>query len=131
MLDDGQRAAFARIADALIPAVQGMPSFSQSDADPVHLDRVLTLRPELLAPLQAALEKAAAGMDAEALNRDHPEAIGVIGLVASSAYYLSPDIRRRLGYPGQIQRPAAEEEEHDYADLLQPVIDRGRIYREV
>ena len=40
-------------------------------------------------------------LDADTLNRDDPDAIGVIGLVASSAYYLVPDIRNRLGYPGQ------------------------------
>ena len=72
-----------------------------------------------------------AAADADTLNRDDPDAIGVIGLVASSAYYLVPDVRDRLGYPGQTHRPAMEDEEGDYLDLIQPVIDRGPIYRKV
>lgn len=131
MMQAAEREAFARIADSLIPTAQGMPCFSRSGADPVHLDRVLTLRPELLAPLREALVLAVKIGDAEALNRDHPEAIGVIGLVASSAYYLVPDIREKLGYPGQTHRPAMEDEDGDYRDLIQPVIDRGPIYRKV
>jgi len=129
MLTDAERATFGQIADVLIPETAEMPAFTGSDADPVHLDQVLTLRPELLNKLKDALQKAAVAGRADALNRDHPEAIGIIGLVASSAYYLSPGIRDRLGYPGQIQRPATEAEEHDYVDLLQPVIDRGNIFR--
>lgn len=129
MLSQDERAAFNRIADALIPDAHGMPAFSASGADPVYLDRVLTMRPELLAPLREALVAAASASDADALNRDHPDAIGAIGLVASSAYYLVPEIRDRLGYPGQTHRPAMEDEEGDYLDLIQPVIDRGPVYR--
>lgn len=131
MLSEAERTTFGQIADALIPAAHGMPAFSQSGADPVYLDRVLTMRPELLAPLQKGLAAAASSPDADALNRDNPDAIGVIGLVASSAYYLVPEIRDRLGYPGQTHRPAMEDEEGDYLDLIQPVVDRGPIYRKV
>jgi hypothetical protein len=131
MLNDSERATFSRIADYLIPESQGMPAFSQSGADPVCLDRVLTMRPELLESLKQALGMAASADDADTLNRENPEAIGVIGLVASSAYYLEPDVRQKLGYPGQTHRPATEDEEGDYLDLIQPVIDRGSIYRQV
>jgi hypothetical protein len=129
MLNDSERATFNRIADGLIPASRGMPAFSESGADPVCLDRVVMLRSELLEPLRAALLSAARSTDAESLNRDDPDAIGLIGLVASSAYYLVPDIRERLGYPGQTHRPHTDAEEGDYLDLIQPVVDRGPIYR--
>lgn len=129
MLNDAERKTFNRIADELIPAAHGMPAFSASGADPVCLDRVLTLRSELLEPLRAALAAAENTPDANTLNRDHPDAVGVIGLVASSSYYLVPEVRKKLGYPGQTHRPAMEDEEGDYVDLLQPVIDRGAIYR--
>lgn len=131
MLNDDQRSTFNRIADILIPQAQGMPAFSTSGADPVYLDRVLTLRSELLDPLNNALSVAQNADDADALNRDHPDAIGVIGLVASSAYYLVPDIRQKLGYPGQTHRPAMEDEEGDYRDLIDPVVQRGSIYRNI
>ncbi len=134
MLSDAERKTLGAIADVLIPAYGEMPSFSQSGAHNAHTDRVLELRPELLDALKAALALGGGGGDAgeiaEMLNRDQPDAIGLIGLVASSAYYLDADIRTKLGYPGQLQRPPVEDEEYDYEDLLQPVIARGPIFRE-
>ena len=66
MLSEAERTTFGQIADALIPAAHAMPAFSQSGADPVYLDRVLTMRPELLAPLQKGLAAAASSPDADA-----------------------------------------------------------------
>jgi len=133
MLDDKERVVFCAIADYLIPAFDGMPAFSQADAQGIHTSRVLELRPELLESLTTALAQVppidAVSEVAEQLNREQPEVIGLIGLVASSAYYLNPDVRRRLGYPGQLQRPPGDDEAYDYEDLLQPVIDRGPIFR--
>jgi hypothetical protein len=133
MLTRDEERAFCAIADTLIPASGKMPSFSHSAAPKLYVDRVLGLRPELLADLKSALKLASDFADpaatAEWLNREHPAALGVIGLVASSAYYLDPGIREKLGYAGQQHRPATEGEEYDYEDLLQPVVDRGPIYR--
>jgi hypothetical protein len=133
MLTDKERNTFTAIADVLIPAHEEMPSFSISGAHLAHTDRVLTLRPELLPALQAALSRVNTDVSPEVmanlLNRDHPDVIGVIGVVASAAYYLDAEVRRKLGYPGQIQRPASDEEEYDYEELLKPVIKRGPKYR--
>lgn len=133
MLNDRERQTFSAIADVLIPSFDGMPSFSQSGAAQAHTDRVLELRPELLDDLKSVLALAAetgdAAETADRLNREQPAAIGLIGLVASSAYYLDDDVRKRLGYPGQLQRPPTAAEEYDYEALLQPVIERGPIYR--
>lgn len=131
MLTDTERRIFGQIADVLIPEAAGMPAFSKSGTDPVYLDRVLTLRSELLLPLQDALSKAAEVGDADALNLAHPKALGTIGLVASAAYYMVPEIKQLLGYPGQTHRPVTEDEEGDYLDLIQPVVDRGPIYRKI
>ncbi len=134
MLSEDQRTALCAVADRLIPASAKMPSFSASGAQRVELDRVLELRPEVLPALLAALDLVA-GADAgdEALeawlHRTDPAALAVIAQVASSAYYLSPDIRKLIGYPGQVQRPVADDEEADYEDLLQAVVDRGPIFR--
>ena len=68
---------------------------------------------------------------AEHLEATDPSALATIGLVASSAYYIAPEVHAALGYPGQQSRPATAEEEDDYLvdGLLQPVIDRGPVYR--
>ena len=52
--------------------------------------------------------------------------------MATGAYYLHPRVRRLIGYPGQKPDPAADDES-DYwlrDGLLDPVIDRGPIWRQ-
>lgn len=134
-LEAAERAALASIADILIPEAEGMPAASAIGVHEGGVDHVLSLRPELAADLLRGLRSVAPGEDgaaaAERLNREDSAAMGAIGLVASAAYYRHPDVRRRLGYPGQEQRPVRPEEEEDFRrdGLLQQVIDRGQIYR--
>lgn len=134
-ITEAQRRIFAALADVLIPAAEGMPSASQVGLEGAPLDQVLSLRPDLHDDFFRALA-AAAGKEAaavlEQLNRDDHKAIGAVGVVASAAYYMHPEVHRLLDYPGQTARPAEPEEENDYMheDLLQPVIDRGPIYRQ-
>ena len=133
MLNETERQALCAIADVLVPAYGKMPSFSQAGAHERHVDRILELRPELLGDLKAALAlvDGEANAPAAALNEHHPDAIGLIGLVASSAYYLDSGVRQLIGYPGQLQRPPTDDEAYDYEDLLQPVKDRGAIFRPI
>lgn len=139
-LDAKRRAALNAIADELIPAALGMPCFSAAgeaagEVDAM-VDHVLSLRPELLDGLTGALDHVTSGEDpadaARRLNSADPDGLATIGLVASSAYYMMPKVRRIMGYRGQEQRPATAAEENDWMqdDLLQPVIDRGPIYRD-
>ncbi|MEJ8572140.1 hypothetical protein [Microbaculum marinum] len=129
------REVFAAIADVLIPAAEGMPSATALGIEGEPMDHVLALRPELANDLLRGLRAAAGAPDgaaaAERLNREDPAAMGAIGLVASAAYYMQPQVWKLLGYPGQTHRPVRPEEEDDFRenDLLQPVIDRGPIYR--
>ncbi len=132
MISDERRATFAKLADLLIPAAEGMPSATQAGADGAALDRVAELRHDKRAAFFRGLDRAA-GQDPaaalETLNHDDPEAMGAIGLFASAAYYLQPEVRALVGYPGQENRPVEPDAEPDHADLLQAVIDRGPIYR--
>ncbi len=128
------RARFAAIADHLIPEAEGMPAASAVEVQNAGLDHVLSLRPELADSVLRGLRSGGeedGGAAAERLNREDPDAMGAIGLVASAAYYMHPEVRRRLGYPGQVQRPVTPAEEDDFrkGGLLQAVIDRGPIYR--
>ncbi|PHQ72172.1 MAG: hypothetical protein COB93_01400 [Sneathiella sp.] len=135
ILKTSEHETLAALADVLIPSAESMPAFSELNLHQTHVDRVLLLRPELLADLRRALASSDASVPSdtlEKLNMEDPQAFSALGLVASSAYYLDASVRNLLGYPGQISRPASPEEEHDYLhdDLLQPVIARGSIYRE-
>lgn len=134
-LDAHHRQVFAAIADVLIPEGLGMPAASAVGLRDAPLDRVLELRPDLVPALMRGLGSIAAeepaSAAAERLNRDDPEAMGAIGLIASAAYYMQPEVLRRLGYPGQVQRPVQPDEEDDFRQdgLLDAVIARGPIYR--
>ncbi len=133
-LDDALRRTFLALADALIPEAEGMPAASQVGVGGDILDRILALRPDLreafVRGLRAAAGKPAAEA-AEALNRDDPAALGAVGLVASAGYYMSPQVRALIGYPGQESRPADPDSPPEYVTngMLQQVINRGPIFK--
>ncbi len=123
------RDVLAALADELIPAADGMPSASEAGATGALLDEVLSVRGDLEQPL-AELCAAAAGRDPAAevarLQAEAPELFEALTTAIAGGYFMSADVRERLGYPGQ---EALElEDDHDPA-LLQPVIDRGTIFR--
>ena len=67
------------------------------------------------------------------LNTDRPELFGTLSLLAAAAYFMVPEVRDSLKYPGQRSRPVLPEEEnqHDDMELLRVVIKRGPIFRKV
>jgi hypothetical protein len=123
------RETLAGLADALIPEADGMPSASQAGATGQLLDEVLRVRGDLEEPL-AEVTAAARGRDAaeevERLKADEPPLFEALTTAIAGGYFLSAAVRERLGYPGQ----QAKRLEDDFdQELLQPVIDRGTIFR--
>jgi hypothetical protein len=49
----------------------------------------------------------------------------------AGAYFLNPEVRRLIGYPGQEARPIEPEDPPDYEQdgLLASVVERGPIFR--
>jgi hypothetical protein len=123
------RETLAGLADVLIPAADGMPSASQAGATGALLDEVVRVRGDLEEPL-ATLTAAAAGKDpgaeVERLKAGEPELFEALTTAIAGGYFMSDDVRKRLGYPGQ---QALELEDDLDPELLQSVIDRGTIYR--
>src|SRR3954447_22118032 len=128
-----ERATFAAIADFLIPAAHGMPSA----ADVVNDDRiafVLRARPDLTAPLRAAL-RMDLGNDVEArLNAlaDEPTNLAALQLTIVAGYYTDKRVRELIGYPGQMALdvkswlvPEYLEEGH-----IDAVLARGPVWRD-
>ena len=132
--DSGQRAILAAAADELIPNGDGMPSASEAGVAGKWLDEVLRLRPDFASPLAAALERVRGADPAAAvaqLKRDDPAGFGVLAEVVAGGYFLNPDVRTAIGYPGQQAVPFVSEQPPDYErdGLIASVIARGRIYR--
>jgi len=123
------RETLAGLADVLIPEEDGMPSASQAGATGELLDEVLSVRADLEEPL-AVLSAAAAGRDpfqeVERLRGEEPARFEALTTAIAGGYFMSTEVRERLGYPGQ---QALELEDDLDSALLQPVIDRGTIYR--
>ena len=131
-LSDERRAQLGAIADELIPAGSGMPSASEAGVGGQYLDEVLAARPDLAAPLEAALESVDGrrGPRSRALRED-AGAWGVITAVVPAAYFLNPAMREAIGYPGLEARPIDPDAAPDYLDdgLLESVVARGPVYR--
>jgi len=134
VFDAERRAVLAAVADVLIPMGDGMPSASQAGAAGRWLDEVLRLRPDFGPPLAAVLDgmKGADPVAAvERLRAEDPAGFGVLAEVVAGGYFLNPEVRSSIGYPGQQSVPIEHEEPPDYEQdgLIASVIARGPIYR--
>ncbi len=133
-LSDTERQTFSRIADYLIPEGEGMPSASQVGVPDGLLDQVLAARPDLSEALLRALRSVAdlsAVEAAKTLNETDPSGFHAVTLAATGGYYMSPIVRKAIGYPGQESRPFDPDKTTEYIDdgKLAMVIKRGSIYR--
>jgi hypothetical protein len=126
--DSQQRATLAALADVLIP------SASQAGVAADLLDSVLMALPEVTEPLAALLQTLAGQDPAVAVVRlqiEDPPAFDLLCTVVAGAYFLNPEVRQQIGYPGQQAVPIHAESPPDYEQdgLLASVIARGPIYR--
>jgi choline dehydrogenase-like flavoprotein len=128
-LPEAERARLAELADALIPGGAERPAASTAGVAGPLLDRVLAARPDLLPALRRALAEpfTDAGARLAALRASDPRGAHAVELAVAGGYYLSPDVRERIGYPGQVARPASALDYPEYlADgLLERVLERG------
>ncbi len=127
---DEHRRTLARLADLLIPRSEEMPAASAVGVATHLLERVLESRPDLADGLTSILEDASGTDPEEAilrLERDDPEGFLTLFTAVAGGYYMSREVRQRLGYAGQ-QALRPDTREHLEA-LTRPVVERGRIYR--
>jgi hypothetical protein len=136
MIDDAHRDRLRAFASVLIPEAHGMPSAGDVGVADGQLDRVLAVRDDLTEPLLRAI----AQLDPddhegslEHLVRDDPEAHDALLLVIVGGYYTDADVRRRLGYDGQVPSEVRPEIIPNYVEegLIDPLLARGPVYREV
>jgi hypothetical protein len=132
--DAGRRGVLAAVADVLIPKGDRMPSASEAGVAARWLDEVLRLRPDFGPPLAALLDHMN-GLDPATsvarVREEDPAGFAVLAEVVAGGYFLNPEVRSAIGYPGQQSVPIEHEEPPDYEQdgLIASVIARGRIYR--
>jgi hypothetical protein len=132
-LSDAERGTYALLADLLIPADEDLPSATGAEVPTRWIDEALRVRPDLIEELRSAISLAA-GSDAQAaietLHRSNPDAFDALGTLTAGAYFMNPEVRRMIGYPGQVGIPVREDVD-TYIDMLANVVERGQVYRDV
>ena len=131
-IENKDRSTLAGLADVLIPASAGFPSASQVGVADEGLDQVLAVRPDLAKPLKGILQSAKGRNPAEVvaqLQDENPASFAALAEIVAGAYFMNPQVRAAIGYHGQVPQPLASRPDHLNDGLLQPVIDRGPLYR--
>jgi hypothetical protein len=133
-LDVAERGTLSAIADRFIPAAHGMPSAADVLGDD-RLRFVLNARPDLVAPLRAALRPELGddlGARLDALGRDEPSTLGALQLVIVAGYYTDRRVRELIEYPGQMALELRSWEYPAYLEegLIDAVLARGSVWRD-
>lgn len=106
-LNKAQRERLAALADILVPAGHGMPSASEAGGQEDCIARVFKSRPDLAGivsgVLTAATQMEPLGFIAD-MERREPERFNLFFQAIAGAYFLSPEVRRLIGYDGQRAR---------------------------
>ena len=128
------RQRLAAFADALIPGGVGLPSASAAGVHEDGIDRTLACRPDLRDLVTGVIGVDAEPREAlERLRAEQPSVFDRFAVTIAGIYFMNRDVRRLVGYPGEApQRKRArpgEAEEYLKDGILDPVIERGPIYR--
>ena len=131
---DDRTRRLGALADALLPGGAGMPAATEAAVPTSGVQRVFEARPDL-SPALAAVVDACSGPDtADVLTRlRDQDAAGwaVLTTCVAAAYYMTPAVRRLLGYGGQEGVLITSADFFGWASsgLLDPVLERGPIGR--
>jgi hypothetical protein len=133
-LTTAEAAQLADLEVILIPAAGGMPSARDVPGASNWLDRALAVRSDLLPALRRAIAKAHGARSVETIASalsDDPTAMTALTLLVAGAYYMNPEVRTKLGYPGQEARPTDPLGTPTFLSdgLLERVLERGARYR--
>ncbi|MGW5515639.1 hypothetical protein [Nocardia africana] len=130
--DDETRIGAARIADLWFPGTARSPRLTALPGYDALVSRALQVDPELsgafirVAELAAEVEELSPEVVAE-WPADLCEAAFYF---LSCTYYMAPEARRAVGYPGQVRTPSAQATPDQVLDddLLAPVLALGPTY---
>lgn len=135
-LTDTETATLLRIADCLIPAAGPNPKASDAEEYVRYLDLAISARTDVFDQTIAAIAALAEVSDEEmwtALKhlwtRDR-DVFDPLSAIVACAYFMTPQVKDLIGYPGQSRDVARLDEAADQlgTGILEPVLERGFIY---
>jgi hypothetical protein len=132
MLDPRERQRLATLAGALIPGGAGQPGALALDLAGAPVDGVLQIDPAYGPALRAflALDGPGDRLDqVEALAQRDPDGFRALSIVIANAYFMHPDARAAIGYPGQQARDSSVGLTADDLALAAVVTARGLVFR--
>jgi hypothetical protein len=130
-MDHALASRFAAIADCIIPRTDEMPSASDVGIGDLLQRKLTRYRPDLVAAVGAILRLEAAQPPkdlVEQLATENPQAFQQLFQAVAGAYYLSPEVRKRIGYPGQ-EAQTLPREGIGVEDLLEGLLDAPKTFR--
>lgn len=133
-LSPARRATLARLAALMAPGDRTMPSASAIELAAAPAEHVLRISAHLRDPLFAFLDAAESVADLsglEAVAQADREGFAALSVTVANAYFMHPDVRRAIGYPGQEARDSGVGLSETDRALLETVRGRGTIYRDV
>lgn len=135
-LTDTELAALLRVADCLIPASGPNPKASEAEQYTSYLELALAARADVFEAVVDAAGKVADIPDdqlwnaLEAMSTEDKVIFDPLSAVVAGAYFMTPQVMKLIGYPGQHRDPAPLElaAEEIGSGILDPVLERGFIY---
>jgi hypothetical protein len=135
-LTDGEQATLLRIADTLIPAAGPNPKASDAEQFIPYLYLALAARADMFDAVLKSVNELADVADHQlysALKTMWAEdkfTFDPLSSIIAGAYFMTPQVKELIGYPGQHRDPAGLEDAANELEtgILDPVIERGPIY---
>jgi hypothetical protein len=133
-LSDDEHTTLLRIADTLIPAAGPNPKASEAQQFPAYLHLALAARADVFEIVLNAVNELADVDDLyAALKRmwaDDKGTFDPLSSIIAGAYFMTPQVKELIGYPGQHRDPAGLEDAANELEtgILDPVLERGPIY---
>ncbi len=135
-LNADELTALLRVADCLIPESGPNPKPSDAEQYPAYLQLALAARADVIDTVVAGAVKLADVPDDElwaALKQlwaEDKSTFDPMSSVVAGAYFMTPQVKALIGYPGQHRDPAPLDQAAEELGngLMDPVLERGSIY---
>ncbi len=135
-LTEAEHVALLRIADTLIPEFGPNPKASDANEFGAYLQLALAARADVFDAVLKAVNELADVGDHEmhdALKNmwaTDKFTFDPLSSIIAGAYFMTPQVKDLIGYPGQHRDPAGLEDAANELEtgILDPVLERGFIY---